>query len=185
MVCAQSSGVEVGAWHGRDFTTEWQPYSWQLTSPVEKGVNRLQFDFVTGTNRFMVKDLQIIVDGEVVLSDTLEHSLNYNTANASWEFSLGEKSDDVVVKAVCRKDTRADSKGVLTIKNKYKNDEGRRVVSANGGNWSAGDFSTKWDYYTYDFSEFLTDDGRNDYTICRFLVDRTGYGRKRQTCLMQ
>lgn len=140
MVCAQSSGVEVGAWHGRVFTTEWQPYSWQLTSPVEKGVNRLQFDFVTGTNRFMVKDLQIIVYGEVVLSDTLEHSLNYNTANASWEFSLGEKSDDVVVKAVCRKDTRADSKGVLTIKNKYKNDEGRRVVSANGGNWSAGDF---------------------------------------------
>lgn len=163
LICAKDHGVEMGSWHGRDFSTEWQSYSWTLSEPVDWGTNQLEFKFETGTNYFQIKNVQIIVDGEIILSDTTEQSLWYKAMSACYEFAIPSASNDVVVKAMCRKDTPADSKGIIYVKNKRTGCV--RTVKAGGSKWNVGDFATSWDYYAYDFSEYLSDDTLRDYSL--------------------
>ena len=104
-------------WKKNDFTKEWKEYVWEFdASKFSVGSNTISFNFTSGGHKLCLKDVTIIADGKIVLTDNTEKSAGNNPKSASYTFSLTSAPRTITLKGKARTDGGTNSNGTITIK---------------------------------------------------------------------
>ena len=126
-------------WKKNDFTKEWKEYVWEFdASKFSVGSNTISFNFTSGGHKLCLKDVTIIADGKIVLTDKTEKSAGNNPKSASYTFSLTSAPRTITLKGKARTDGGTNSNGTITIK-------------PTEFGWKRGEFTTDWKEYTWKF----------------------------------
>lgn len=110
--------VTLGHWKSGETSEAWQQRSWDITGKLTKaGTFDITFQYESGRCRLEMKDVRIVVNGEVVAKEAREGQTGNRDVGNRYTFTLDQLPTDakVELQAMIRSDAGTDSNGSIQL----------------------------------------------------------------------
>lgn len=114
----QGKGEEIGIWSPAEISTEWKELTW--TMPVNKlaALAGVQFQYVRGSNKLMIKEVSLEMDGVIVCTETHPGETGIESRDNFYKLTIpagATGNNSCTLRAIVKSDGDHDSYGKILL----------------------------------------------------------------------